>query len=293
MHKPTPSKLSFRAANPNRARPQRVIDARSLAASQNAGQPANIIRGPRFQKARGSPVRARKPRTPTPAATAKANPKNRKELRTRASRKQSNEEEGDATQEKQVESVFHELEEKARPVPSRYSPRASDFSSMKETWPSLPTNVTGRTAGVFEKLSWLSDRYPNGYVPPHELGRRLFRGQNVQFFSEEEKAQAVEEAKKLAQQHADKLSQIKGDLVEPKEIGFSQINAADRKALIETLVQGSYPKHDAQKAHESPIIDNILMNLRNNETYQTTGKGPELVQKVQSLLTSSRPIKRA
>lgn len=194
--------------------------------------------------------------------------------------------------EAEIDSVYNDLAEKARPIPSRYTPQVHDFSTLRETWPSLPTDAAAQSTGVLGKLSLMSGRYPNGYIPPHELGKRLYRGESIHFFSEEEKAQAIEEAKNLAQKHADKLSQKKGDLVDPEEIHFNLINAEDQKTLVKTLVQGIYPKSEPQHADKPAVLCNIKTNLRNNETYRTPGKDSQFLTKVESLLASSRPVKR-
>lgn len=194
--------------------------------------------------------------------------------------------------EAEIDSVYNDLAEKARPVPSRYTPQAHDFSTLRETWPSLPTGATAQSTGVLGKLSLMSGRYPNGYIPPHELGKRLYRGESVHFFSEEEKTQAIEEAKNLAQRHADKLSQKKGDLVDPEEVHFNPINAEDQKTLVKTLVQGIYPKLGPQQTDNPAVLGNIKTNLRNNQTYRTPGKDFQFLAKFESLLASSRPVKR-
>lgn len=268
-----------------RPRPPRVIDARALAASQAGGQ-ANIIRGPRLQYPRGGiQARSRKFKKSARATSKPSRP--------RAPKRQSGVEEGDDAREAEIETVYQELAEKSRPVPIRYTPRTHDFSTMRETWPSLPTDVTAHTAGVLEKLSSISGRFADGYIPPHELGKRLYQGQSVRFFSEEEKAQAMEEAKKLAQQRADRLSQRKGDLVEPEDLKFGPMDAKDQKSLVQSLVQGIYPKPEAQPADKPVVLGDIIVNLRNNETYRTAGKSTQFLTKVESLLASSRPAKRA
>lgn len=279
-----PAKTGSQDASASRLRPRppHVIDARALAASKSGGQ-ANVLRGPRLQYPRGGvQAGARK--------FKKSSPKSR---RPRAPRSQSGVGKGDDVREAEIEAVYQELTEKSRPVPVRYAPQAHDFSTMREVWPSLPTDVTAQTAGVLEKLSSISGRFADGYIPPHELGKRLYQGQSVRFFSEEEKAQAIKEAKKLAQERADKLSQRKGDLVEPEEIKFDPMEAEDQKVLVQSLVQGIYPKPETQQADKPAVLGGIIANLRNNETYRTAGKSTQFLTKVESLLASSRPAKRA
>ncbi|TQB74892.1 hypothetical protein MPDQ_004123 [Monascus purpureus] len=277
----------------DRARPQRVVDARSLAASQAGGQPANVLRVPKLRNIRNLiPSRNRKPRPQPAAIKAKAGPKRRESARPRRTRKQSEDEEGDDLRETQIEAVLREQSAKGSQVPIRYNPRIHNFSTLKETWPSLPMDAASRASSALEKLSWLSDRYPNGYVPPHELGRRLFEGQNVLFFSEEEKARAVEEARKLAQRRADRLSQRKGDLVEPEEISFKGISAENREKLLAGIVRGEYPRLEVS-TNKSPILEAVSKNLRNNQTYHTAGKSSQFVAKLNSLIVSSRHTRSA
>jgi hypothetical protein len=201
-------------------------------------------------------------------------------------------EEGDDEQQTQIENVYRELLERRKPTASRYTPQAPDYSNLMETWPSLPTNGVAGTAEVIGKLSSLSDRYPNDYVPPYELGARLFKGQFVQFLNEEEKLQAISEAKKLSQQRADEYSQRRGDLAEPKDVIFTPLCAEDQKSLIQAFIQGAYPKLNTEQAVKSPISE-VTKNLRNNESYQAVGKSSQFIAKVESLLASGRPVKRA
>lgn len=208
----------------------------------------------------------------------------------RAGPKEAEAEEGDDARLHEVNNAYRDITEAAKPVPVRYDPHQPDFSTLKETWPSLPTDASARAALVSEKLAGLSERYPNGYDPAHELGKRLFDGKPVQFANEEERNQAVEEAKKLAQKQADKLTQEKGDLVEPEEIIFDPISEADRKSLFRSLVQGDYTERESKLAETSPpVFADIMAGLKNNPTYQTAGKSSQFVAKVDSLLSSRRP----
>lgn len=179
---------------------------------------------------------------------------------------------------------------KSRPTPVRYEPEEIDVSTLQETWPSLPTDANARSAAVLEKLSDLSGRFPSGYVPPYELGRRLWNGQNVLFYTDAEKSQAMEEVRRLAQIRADKISQKSGDLVDPKKVEFGGIGAQDTKVLLDTYVSGKYPSVEVRQ-DQPAVLGEVLKNLRNNGTYQTTGKRPQFVAKIESLLASSR-VKR-
>ncbi|KAG2415752.1 hypothetical protein HFD88_006943 [Aspergillus terreus] len=283
-----PANLNPTNANSDRPRPRRVFDARSLAASQSGAQTAKILRTPRARTARnGPPARPRKFKTPakTPSSRDRRSPRRR-------APKQSDAEEGDDAQRMEIEKVYRELAEETKQAPARYNPRQPDFSNLMETWPSFPTGVTAHTAGVVEKLTSLSGRTPHGYVPPYELGNRLFKGQYVRFVDAKEKSEAVAEAQQLSQQRADEYSQRKGDLVEPEEIKFTPVGGETKKALIRTLVQGSYSEARLAK-DKSPVLQEVRRHLGNNETYQTVGKSSQFTAKVEALLASSRPVKRA
>lgn len=222
-----------------------------------------------------------------PARSGASGPKPR---RRRGEKEPAEAEEGDNERTDEVNAVYRELSDKSKPVPIRHDPEHPEFTTLRETWPTLPTDVTSCALGVSEKLAGLSERYPNGYDPPHELGQRLYEGKAVLFSSEEERTQAVEEARKLAQRHADKLTQEKGDLVEPEEVNFEPISQADRKSLVRSLVQGDYGARNPQVAADKPpVFGDIAANLNNNATYRTPGKSSQLMDTVESLLSSSRP----
>lgn len=267
--------------------PRRVVDARSLAVPKAGSLPSNIIRSPRFQRSRaGAQTHGR--RSGTIHRTQTAVPKGRKQGNGRTQRKRTDVEEVDEISQAEVDEAYVQLSKASAVVPVRYTPQPPE-SNLTETWPSLPTGVTARTAGVVEKLSWLSDRFPNGYVPPYELGKRLFEGRSVQFLNQVEKDNALSEAQKLARKRADTLSQRKGDLVEPEDVGFQQMSALNKRALIEKLVQGNYPKLETALADKPTVLTEIVKNLNNNETYRIAGKSSQFISKVESLLASGRP----
>ncbi|PYH46697.1 uncharacterized protein BP01DRAFT_364853 [Aspergillus saccharolyticus JOP 1030-1] len=279
-----PARLNLKDAGSSRPLPRRVVDARSMAASRSGSQPAIIIRGPRLRTPRNlMSARSGGPRPPNRTATTK----DRKQGRPRA--KSDAFVNDDDYDEEGVEKALAELAEQSRPVSIRYDPEPVTLKSLKETWPSLPTDLRAHTAGVAEKLSSLSARFGDGYVSSSEMGKRLFQGKYVRFLDEEEKSLAMTEAMRLSQGLADKLSQRKGDIVQPKEITFSPIGEKDRKTLIESLVQGKYSKAGDQSSN-SPTFDRLATNLINNGTYQTAGKDVQFFAKVESLLASNRRI---
>ncbi|KAL4780047.1 hypothetical protein BJX76DRAFT_339237 [Aspergillus varians] len=281
-----PAQLKFNSSNSDNPRPRRIIDARSFAASKPGGPPANILKGPRRLGARGgTPLRARKP------YNSKPGPKEQRKTG-RLRQRDSGPEDDDKAQVAELENIYRELAEKTKQTCTRYQPQPLDLQSLSETWPSLPTDITATTAGVSEKLSLLSERYPNGYVPPYVLGKRLFEGEYVRFKSEEEKTEALEAAKRFAQEAADKLSQEKGELVDPQVVIFQGVKGEEHKRLIECLAQGKYPTVETPQANKPPVVSEILRNLRNNETYQASGKRSQFMAKLDSLLVVKRPVKR-
>ncbi|PTU23773.1 hypothetical protein P175DRAFT_0496908 [Aspergillus ochraceoroseus IBT 24754] len=284
-----PANLNTKNVNSSRALPRRIVDARSLAASKTDGKPVNILRSPAIRNSRGGPPnRARKPRAPS---KSRPQQKDRKAAGRRRFQKNSDAEEGDDVQKAELENVYQELAEKTKPTPTRYQPQPPSLQNLSETWPSLPIGTTASAAGVVDKLSLLSGRTIDGYVPPNELGKRLFEGQYVRFLSEEERSEALAAAKSLAQEQADKLSQEKGDLVDPQPVNFKRASEEEQKSLVQSLVQGKYPGIKPNK--ESPLFGEIVRNLRNNETYQAAGKSSQFMTKIESLMASRRPAKRA
>ncbi|KAL4981798.1 hypothetical protein BDW68DRAFT_73072 [Aspergillus falconensis] len=279
-----PVLLKLNNSNVDKLRPRRIIDARSLAASKPGGLPANILRGPRRLGARGgTSIRGRKP------SHAKLAPRAPR----RARQRDSAGEDENPSLTAELEDVYRELAEKTKPTPTRYQPQEPSLQSLSETWPSLPTDITAMTAGIAEKLSLLSERYPNGYVPPYILGKRLIEGKYVRFTSEAERVEALEAAKKFAQEAADKLSQEKGELVDPQAVKFQCVKGGEHKTLIESLAQGKYPTVETARTDKPPVVGDILRNLRNNESYQAPGKRSQFMAKLETLLVSNRPVKRA
>ncbi|KAJ5783662.1 uncharacterized protein N7518_009339 [Penicillium psychrosexuale] len=286
--------LSYRPRNPNgppartnqyQTRPPRVIDARSFAAARaSGGEQPKIIRSPRSRDIRGG----NQPQNRKPKPFAKGAKGNRNGPRRNAKTPENDDgEDGEAAA---IDQILQEQIIRSRPTPIRYEPQEISYSTLKETWPSIPTDVNSRSAAVYEKLSSLGGRIANGYIPPYELGRRLWKGQSVLFNNENEKAEALEETKRLAQLRADRISQRKGDLVEPRNVEFSPIDAESTKSLMETFVQGNYPTSEVGKDGHA-VLGEVLKNLRNNGTYQTTGKTSQFMAKIESLVSAGRKTK--
>lgn len=199
--------------------------------------------------------------------------------------------EGDDVQKFEIEEGYRKLAERTKVSPSHYNPQAPVLSNLERTWPSLPTNSGAHHFAVVDKLLRLSDRTPNGYIAPQELGKRLLNGQYVHFLDEKERSQALVEASKLSQQRADEMSQRKGELVEPEKVEFGRLSTDDRRVLLQSLVEGKYTQNEY--FGQASVVGEVVRNLANNETYQTAGKSAQFVSKVESLMASSRPTKRA
>ncbi|KAL2814736.1 hypothetical protein BJX63DRAFT_189137 [Aspergillus granulosus] len=284
-----PALLKFKNSNTDKPGPRRFLDARQFAASRRPGQPANVLKGPaRFQARKPAGGSRGPPRGPKASAER---PIKRRDQRRGPPRLRVEEGDGDDSQINELENVYRELAEKEKPTPTRYRPQPPDLQNLSETWPSFPTDATATTAGIVEKLSTLGGRIANGYIPPYVLGKRLADGEYVRFLNEEEKVAAFEEAKKFKQENADKLSQQKGELVDPEPVEFQRVNGEDHQFLIQSLALGKYPSVKTKK-NDSPLVGEILRNLQNNETYHVSGKQSQFMAKVESLLVQSRPKKR-
>ncbi|KAJ5822924.1 hypothetical protein N7447_005264 [Penicillium robsamsonii] len=280
--------------NQYQSRPPRVIDARSFAAARaSGGEQSKIIRSPRTRNVRGGDQpQNRKPKPSAKGAKGAKGVKGAKGNRNgpRRSARTSEHDDGEDAEGAAIDQVLEEQIIKSRPTPIRYEPQEINYSTLKQTWPSIPTDVNSRSAAIYEKLSSLSGRVGNGYIPPYELGRRMWKGQNVLFTSENEKTEALEEIKRLSQLRADRISQRKGDLVEPRNVEFSPIDAETTKSLLETFVQGNYPASEVGKDGHA-VLGEVSKNLRNNSTYQTTGKTAQFMAKIESLVSAGRNAK--
>jgi hypothetical protein len=166
------------------------------------------------------------------------------------------------------EAYYLEKQEQKRPKAVRYNPEGYDIEKLRQTWPSLPIGRTAIVGSVLERLAWMSDRLVNGYDSPQELAKRVHDGKRVLFGSEEEKTRVIELANEMAAERAKKLTERKGQIVEPEHVNFEVISEEDKRALLGKLVAGKYPKLEETMLETSPIIDDVLRNLRNNEAYQ-------------------------
>lgn len=187
---------------------------------------------------------------------------------------------------------MYEQEKKERPKPTRYNPAQYDFASLKETWPPVPIGDAGQASSIYEKLALTSDRYANGYNTPRELAQKLYRGEQVFFRGEEEKRQVLEEVKNIAQDRADIQAQRKGDSVEPEDVSFNPLTNEEQNELIARFVTGEYTTPKLRDEGNYTVMNEVIRNIANNETYRCTDKQAQLLGKLEALLTLPPRAKR-
>lgn len=255
-----------------------MVDARSFAASKaDGGEQTKIIRSPRSRNLRaGSQAPNHKPKSFGKGAKGKRNAPRKA--------KSPDKDYGEDAQAATIERIQREQIVQSRPTPVRYEPEEIDFSTLKATWPSIPTGANARLAAIYQKLSRSSGRIADGYLPPYMLGHKLLSGQTVNFKSEAEKAGALEEAQRLSQRRADQKSQRKGEMVEPRKIQFSRFNAeSDQpKNLIDQLARGIYPTSETSP-QSSPVLSKVADTLRNNATYANPNTSQQFMAKLNRL----------
>ncbi|KAL1972136.1 hypothetical protein VTN31DRAFT_7355 [Thermomyces dupontii] len=270
----------------------RAVDARSLGAARGSSPTGPVLRASQL-----AALRSRLRRSS--ASSNKSNTKDQqaaKRERVRRARGEADVEEGEEARQVEIDAVFDEIREKNKPVPVRYTPVEYNAERLRETWPTLPMGGDSKDAQVStvrEKLSLLSERYPNGYEPPYVLAQRLYKGEHVLFTSEEEKQETMEEVRKLCQMRADQLTQRKGELIEPEDADFVPISKEDRETLVGKLVQGKYPSWKEETKGQSSLLAEVQRNLYNNSTYRMAGKQAQFMAKLESLLASGQRPKRA
>jgi len=284
--------------------PQREpIDARSLRShiSLSGEVPPNILRAPpsikRLQVSKGPGASSRLRRT---ARTRPLMPSNmakfpgkleQQSQRPLRRRRESAFEMDDDKMDTAEEAYYLAKQEQEKPKPVRYNPEGYDIEKLKQTWPSLPIGGTANVGSILEKLTWMGNRFVSGYDSPQELAKRIYEGKRVLFTGEEEKNQVMELANEMAVELAKKFPERKGQIVQPEDISFEVISEEDRKILLGKLVSGKCPKLEAAKLGASPLIADVVRNLRNNETYQTVESAQfmeKLIGSLPSATTSSR-----
>ncbi|CAG7935970.1 unnamed protein product [Penicillium olsonii] len=269
-------------STPNNARPPRVIDARSFAASKaGGGEQAKVIRSPRSRNVRpgGQPPK----RNATPTAKG-GKPKGKGKRTAQRGAKSAEDTAGEDAQAALIEQIQQEQVIQSRPTAVRYEPVEIDLSSLRNTWPQIPTDANAHSATVYQELSRRSGRIAGGYLAISELGRRLQRQQNVVFHSESEKAEALEEANRLSRQIANQVSERRGELCEAHEVQFRQTGPESPRiqAIMKSRVVGQYPlKKSEADAH--PALVQLQEKLRNNRTY--TGQSGKFLDEMKRLMS--------
>ncbi|EFR01980.1 hypothetical protein MGYG_04983 [Nannizzia gypsea CBS 118893] len=182
-----------------------------------------------------------------------------------------------------------EYQDKEKHQPAvRYNPQPYTAESLKETWPALAINGTSNTSTIREKLSWFGESYVGCDELPEDLAKRVYQGKRVFFSSETQKAETMKFVKQLASEHASKLSQRKGETVEPVDVQFENVSKKEKSDMISSLIRGAYDQPVKLDANASPILKNVLRNLSNNHTYHT-----EHTERFMGSLMQNLPLKKA
>lgn len=189
----------------------------------------------------------------------------------------------DAATEEAVAEYYREKQEKERPRPVRYEPEEYNVDKLRATWPALPVGETAGIGSVVEKLAGMGGRFANDYVPKEELAKRVFEKRRVLFSSEEEKTEVMAMVKKMEDERVAKLTERKGQVVEAEDVSFQPLTDEERKDLIGKLATGDYPQLQTANPGAHPATGDVLMNLRNNETYQNA-ESSQFMAKLETLL---------
>lgn len=131
--------------------------------------------------------------------------------------------------------------------------------------PAVVIGERGMTEIVDLQMRILAERPAGGFERNAELAKRLLKGEFVKFASDAEKDAVLKEAERLSADEAARLSERKGEIVEPKFKGFEP---ADPKALLRVFYppQGSGATADVRQ-DESVLARMTRGNMR-NETYR-------------------------
>ena len=267
----------------NRPRPRPfAIDARRQAAAPNAGQ----LLKPRFPPRTGGAL-ARPPRTGMNRTASRPKAADQAQRRRRRAAGDG----GDRNDSEYAGPAWShpgQLKQPTESVP--YEPKLFTPEDMRSDWPATAISASGLTEGVQQKLEWLAKRIPHGYITHEDLAERLHKGDLVRFESEEEKTKVLRIAADLAKARAEMLTERKGEQIAPEEMEFTDVGSGEEKQqLVDTMVKGVYPELEAQKL---PFLNQVVRNLRNNETYHEAETG-KFMDKVLSLLPPNTAAKGA
>ncbi|EEH37222.1 hypothetical protein PAAG_07778 [Paracoccidioides lutzii Pb01] len=268
-----------RQQQPFQQQHRRPLDARALGAeiTQAGGKPTNLLRAPATLRKPGSNIsRLRTPKRPATIRPARRQRQGKSSKSDSGGGAWTGHREMSKEEQEAEEKAYLEQWERERPKPVRYIPHGYNLDNLQRTWPALPMGETGPKEALHERLAWMSERYPNGFEPMDLLAKRIHEGKWTYFYSDEEKNEAVELARKMETERADKLTDRKGTVVEPEDMSFQPMNETQKKQLVSRLVSGEYKSEKAQwmKMHATrhPVMQDVIRNLTNNSTWQASQK---------------------
>ncbi len=177
------------------------------------------------------------------------------------------------------------MEEKAvkeRGTPVLFQLPEVTRDALRGDGPAVVVGEFGMAEVVEEKLQWLAERPAGSYARTVELARRLLSGEFIRFEGEPERDAVVKKAEMLVVEEATRLSERKGEVVEPKEAGFEPIAEEDRNLLVEKLLKGNYEIPGSPRQEEG-LLKELLRVTNKNETYLPRD-GSSLLGKVRGLL---------
>ncbi|KAF3482041.1 uncharacterized protein GIQ15_04800 [Arthroderma uncinatum] len=169
-----------------------------------------------------------------------------------------------------VKAYQKEMKEKQKRKPVRYNPEPYTVEKLKETWPALAIDGLTNTSTIREKLSWFGDKYVGAVDLPDDLAKRFYKGERVLFSSETEKAETMEIVKKMAEEHAGRLTERKGEPTEAPSIEFENVNEKEKSDMIASLIRGEYEDPAKVDSQMAPFLTNVMKTLADNHTYHTS-----------------------
>lgn len=260
--------------------------------------PANLLRRPANLRLQRSPSQQARPSGRRPgqsvsldkyaASAIQANrsgqgPEARRRRASRATRNIDEDADDDADSKGGgTEADFMELINESAPKLENkpYTPIPVTLEDLRKAWPSIPTGQTAQLESIEERLRWLAKRTPVGFTPHHELALRLIKGDLVAFESEDEKVAVFELVKKMQSRAAEEETEEKGEIIEPKDVGYQSLPSEQAKQLTDHFIRGTYAELTPQRF---PLLDQVVRQLRNNETFQDE-KSQRFLSKIGSLI---------
>ncbi len=158
------------------------------------------------------------------------------------------------------------IEDAGSRVPFEPSEITVDSLRVEGPLPAVAVGEVGMTEVVAETLRVLADRRAGSYEKIADLARKLHKGEFVRFDSDEEKDAVLLRAQRSSEVEAARLSERKGEVVEPKDASFETLSEDDRAALLGKLLQGYY-KGPGEGQREGGVLGEIKRATAKNETY--------------------------